>query len=241
MRLLYGSVFGGFLLCTLCGSSWALTSVLLPKDTTDDPASLPNLGLTVRSPEPHTSSSASKAENPLLPDLSAQAQPIPSASEKPSLQIIDREDSARSKDRPGKERPYELTVSLGKNSRYGAVDIATIQRKLGVRRQKIAKACRLSFRGTLWTTDGMFAVRESAAPTLRVPYGGTIKTASLTAKALCRIEKDDLPSNLERVVRVSGLYEVSLKAFKCRAPSGSRAKTLTITYNGNTDATCDYE
>ncbi len=218
--------------------SLAAANVLLPKDSGNDQASFPNLGLSPSVPAPavdQTKDSVSPSPDIKdAPDGAKTGAPAPSSD---SPRIIQQTDPSITPS--NSTLPNSLTISFGNKSSFGADDFALIGKKLGLSHKQISSSCALSLHGLLKTDKGSYVIGGGMSPQTVVAYDGTIKSAIMSAQALC-LASGNLPPGDGVMIKMNDRFVVPLQSIGCSVPD-FKASSLVITYDGSGKSQCVYK
>ncbi|MDD3371387.1 MAG: hypothetical protein PHE27_06125 [Alphaproteobacteria bacterium] len=141
--------------------------------------------------------------------------------------------------KPDLSLPKQIKILFSSKSTLNKKDAAKLQRKLGITAKEIASSCYLAPTGVLTTTKKPYVIESNMAAEAIVPYDGNITGYSLRALALCILNKP-LPTNAGVVVKLNDRYSVPLSTIKCEAPTTSKPKELSITYDGTRSSNCEH-
>ncbi len=244
-----------FLCALVCGvllaSSGAshAANVLLPKDTgasSEGTSSLPNLGLSVK---PDTRSKFTESNSSLVDKKIQELKKNGAAkvetkkntnnadsNKNNSLNVTQKTDISGLYAVRDKNLPNALTISMSKQSSYGANDTAAISGRLGLKAGQIPSSCLLSVDGRLYTERGEREIYGGASSQVSVRYEGGATGVALNARALC-IVNGNIPAG-SQVTKIDNRYVIPLQSFSCPPPRAANAN-LVVTYDGAA-AKCDY-
>ncbi len=153
--------------------------------------------------------------------------------------VLHQPDMSATMAQAGRNLPYSLTIGFSDKSFFGAKDVETINKKLGLSRDQVSSSCYLSVGGLLQTDKGSQMIAPGLSPQATVRYDGRIKNYLITSQALC-LAGNNLPSGSGFLTEIGNRFVIPLQPITCSAPN-SQVTGLTITYNGSGTSQCTYQ